>query len=114
MEVQPNNHALVLSTVSSKKRKSQSAENVVAPKKSRTQPANTKSLLKKVNTKSRNRNIPTKLVASGSTSKSSRIDVSEARRSSRIKAPVYYGGASNEDDSEDYMESQDEGDDESK
>ncbi len=90
-----------------------------------------------MNTKSRNRNISTKLVASGSTSKSFRIkplavprkqglkvvqvpsadaegvDVSEARRSSRIKAPVYYGGASNEDDSEDFMESEDEADDES-
>ena len=137
IEVRSNNHALVLSTVSSKKRKSQSAENVVAPKKARTQPTNTKSLLKKVNTKSRSRNTPTKLIASGSTSESSRtkplavprkqgskaiqvpsadaegVEVSEARKSSRIKAPVYYGGASNEDDSEDFMESEDEADDES-
>ena len=97
----------------------------------------TKSLLKNVNTKSRNRNIPTRLVASGSISTSSRIkplavprkqvskvvqvpsadtegvDISEARQSSRIKAPVYYGGASNEDDSEEFVESEDDSDDES-
>lgn len=137
IEIQSNNHALVLSTVSSKKRKSQPAENVVASKKIRTQLAITKSLLKRVNTKSRNRNIPTRLVASGSISTSSRIkplavprkqvskvvqvpsadaegaDFSEARQSSRIKAPVYYGGASHEDDSGDFVESEDEADDES-
>ena len=85
IEVQSNNDALVLSTVSSEKRISQSAENVVAPKKPRTQPANTKSLLKKVNTKSRNRNIPTKLVASGSTSKSSPYQAIGRSKEARLK-----------------------------
>ena len=136
-----NSPALTLSTVSSKKRKSTSAGTVIASKKTRTQPANTKSLPKKVNTKLRNRKAQTKVVASGSTSKNSRtkvrtkplavpnkqrantvphssadqeeLNVPEARQSSRTKAPVYYGGAENEDDSDAFTDAENEADDES-
>ena len=137
IQARPSISPLNLPAASSRKRTLESAGNSKASKKAKYKSDKSKLQPKKSESRPGKSKTPTKKGGSGSKPRKSRIKalavpkkqsskvaqrpsvdqeeikVPEARQSTRTKAPVYYSGASNEDDSDGFVDSEDEADDES-